>query len=448
MPTVSTVGGWAVVIISGVGYYYWTSQRNNRNKRALSKQASREAETHKNKKEKQGRKDGNNSGGDPEVKAQKEKKKAKPLVKDEQPFTRVVKNTGGDDESINNREFARQMSNAKTGTIAVASSQAASKPKSVKQTHAKENVLAETSSDNATAPSSTTGGDADDDQSPINSPDLSATTIASPVSNGVSDMLEKPAPGPSVLRVTSPTNPSQPKKEKKAPTIESAETKKQRQNKKKAEAKKQQREEEEQQRKVMMEKQRRTAREAEGRAAKDGTAFMAAKTPSASAWTGKTPTAPTNGKKLTPANNFELLDTNEPSTAITDTAKPTAVKPTPKQVDELYTEGQIWGSEQAELEAQYAHMSFEDQVKYATEASTRWEIVEKHNKKKKAAKTNKEMAEQSQSSTDDTPDYAFPKPSEPSGPGQKWEITTEYVDKDGKVREEVYVSQDSEWEVS
>jgi hypothetical protein len=448
MPTVSTVGGWAVVIVCGATYYYWTNQRKSKNKRALPKQAGREAEIHKDKKEKRGRKDGNNSGGDSEVKSQKERKKVKPFVNDEQAFTSPAKGTNGDDESINNREFARQLSNAKTGNLAIARSQAAPKPKSVKQTQAKEKAFAETSSDNATAPSSTTGGDADDDQSPINSPDLSATTFASPVTNGVSDMLEKPAPGPSVLRVTSPTNPSQAKKEKMAPTSETAETKKQRQNKKKAEAKKQQREEEEQQRKVMMEKQRRTAREAEGRAAKDGSAFMAAKAPSSSAWTGKTPAAPARGKNVTPANNFDLLDTDESSTTTAGAAEPTAVKSAAKPIDEeMYAEGQIWGSQQAELEAQYAHMSFEDQVQYATEASARWEIVEKH-KKKKAAQRNKEPAEQSQSSTDDTPDYAPPKPSGPSGPGQKWEVTSEFIDEDGMLREEINVTQDSEWEVS
>src|ERR1700693_3776164 len=193
MPTVSTVGGWAVVIVCGVTYYYWTNQRKSKNKRALPKQAGREAEIHKDKKEKRGRKDDNNSGGDSEVKSQKERKKVKPFVNDEQAFTSPAKGTNGDDESVDNREFARQLSNAKTGTLGIARSQAAPKPKSVKQTQAKEKVFAETSSDNAPAPSSTTGGDADDEQSPINSPDLSATTIASPVTNGVSDMLEKPA---------------------------------------------------------------------------------------------------------------------------------------------------------------------------------------------------------------------------------------------------------------
>ncbi|KAE9376836.1 hypothetical protein N431DRAFT_436075 [Stipitochalara longipes BDJ] len=443
MPTASTLGGWAVVIVAGVTYYWATNQRKNKNKRPIPK-VGREAESNKEERRKRSRKDGNNSGGDSEVKSQKEKKKVKPAAAEDRTYQNAVKDTDGEDDSINNREFARQMSNAKTGTLAVAKSQATSKPKSVKQAHAKEKAFAETSSDNATAPSSTTGGDADDDQSPINSPDLNATTVASPVTNGVSDMLEKPAPGPSVLRVTSPTNPSQPKKEKMAPPSESAETKKQRQNKKKAEAAKKQREEEEQQRKVLMEKQRRIAREAEGRAAKDGSAFMAAKAPSSSAWTGKA--APVNGKKATSVNNFELLDTNESSSTATNAVDPSTAKPATKPVpnDELYSPSEIFGTREAEL----AKMSYEEQVEYATEASTRWEVVKAKDRKKKAAQKGKEPAEQSHSSTDDTPDFAPPKVIAPTGPGQKWESTTVWVDKDGTVHEETDEIKDSEWEVS
>jgi hypothetical protein len=444
MPTATTVGGWAALIVVGATWYWATNQRKNKYKRPLPKQADREVDQQKEKAKKKGRKDGNHSGGDSDVKAKA--KKTKPPVKEDQTYARVAKDSDGEEESVNNREFARQMSNAKTGTITAAKSQTASKPKSVKQSHAKEKAFAETSSDNATAPSSTTDGDADDDQSPINSPDLSASTIASPVTNGVSDMLEKPAPGPSVLRVTSPTNPSQPKKEKMAPTSESAETKKQRQNKKKAEAKKLQREQEEQERKLLMEKQRRTAREAEGRAAKDGSMFMAAKAPSASAWIGNTPNAPTNGKKAMSKNNFELLDTDEPSNSKAEVVESTA-KSTAKPVnndDETYAPSEIFGSEQAEL----AKMSYEEQVEYATEASTRWEVVKAKNRTKKAAQKNKEPKEQSQSSTDDTTDYQLPKAIGPTGPGQEWEQVVEWVDDDGTVHEETEILKDSEWEVS
>jgi hypothetical protein len=442
MPTVTTVGGWVAVILVGATFYWVSNQKKNKNKRPLAtKHAGKVVESQREQKSKKARKDGGQSSGDQGTKSgQKDKKKSKQPTKADYTFTddRVVKETDGDDE-VDNQEFARQLSNAKTGTLAAPKSQAGTKPKSVKQTQAKEKAFAETSSDNATAPSSTTGGDADDDQSPINSPDLSATTIASPVTNGVSDMLEKPTPGPSVLRVTSPTNPSQPKKEKMQASFEAVETKKQRQNRKKAEAKKLLREEEEKERKILMEKQRRTAREAEGRAAKDGSAFMAAKAPAASAWTGSIPTA-ADGKNSTPTNNVELLDTYEPSDSIPAVASP----PSASKEEEIYSESEVFGSQQVDL----SKLSYEEQLEYATAASAKWEIVKAKERKKKAAQENKDPKEESQSSTDDQPNYSTPLKIAPTGPGQKWEMTLVHVDDDGEVVEEKVEVQDSEWEVS
>jgi hypothetical protein len=447
MTTVTTVGGWATVILVGVGFYWATNQRKNKNKRPLAKQTGTAIEPQKEARSKKARKDGGQSSGDQAVKSG-QKKKAKQSTKTEQAFTSdgAAKDTDGDDE-VDNREFARQLSNAKTGTLVAPKSQAGSKPKSVKQTQVKER-LAETSSDNATAPSSTTGGDADDDQSPINSPNLSATTMASPVTNGVSDMLEKPAAGPSVLRVTSPTNPSQPKKEKMPATFETVETKKQRQNRKKAEAKKLQREEEEKERKVLMEKQRRTAREAEGRAAKDGSAFMAAKAPSAPVWTGSTPAA-VKGNTPAPANNFELLDTYEASSS-TPAVPQSASEPFPFLTEEeKYSQSQIFGSQVADL----AKMSYEEQIEYATEASANWEIVKAKERKTKAAKRaakeaaqkdNNDPKEDSDSSTDEPLVENRP----PTGPGQEWVSDIVYVEKPDDVHKEKMVTKDSEWEVS
>ena len=78
------------------------------------------------------------------------------------------------------------------------------------------------------------------------------------------------------------------------------ETKKQRQNRKKAEAAKAARDEAEDIRKVQLEQQRRTARVAEGRAAKDGSAFVASQN---KAWDQK----PTNGGNdgILPLDTFE-----------------------------------------------------------------------------------------------------------------------------------------------
>jgi hypothetical protein len=117
---------------------------------------------------------------------------------------------------------------------------------------------------------SDTGAEADDDQSPAESPETHPVDAS-----GVADMLEPATAGPSVLRITDMDKMKQQKpKTVKAP--EQTETKKQRQNRKKAEAAKEAREEAEKERKVLQEKQRRTARIAEGRSAKDGSQFKPA----------------------------------------------------------------------------------------------------------------------------------------------------------------------------
>lgn len=151
-----------------------------------------------------------------------------------------------------NRKFAEEYSKKKAGTILPAKSQAGgNRQKSVKQSKANQKAAPVQSSPDITAPSSAAGGDADDDQSAQNSPELSATSNDTPVTNDeVSDMLEAPAPGPKVLNITAPINPPQQKKAK-APAFEPVESKKARQNRKKAEEKKAAREEEEAERKKL-----------------------------------------------------------------------------------------------------------------------------------------------------------------------------------------------------
>ncbi|EKG19382.1 hypothetical protein MPH_03245 [Macrophomina phaseolina MS6] len=106
-------------------------------------------------------------------------------------------------------------------------------------------------------------------------------------------MLEAPAAGPSVLRLTESTSPApQKKQQKKASSPEPKETKKQRQNRKKAEQAKAEREEAEKARKVLLENQRRTARESRGEAAKNG---LGAPTSAPSAWAQKKEETKTNG---------------------------------------------------------------------------------------------------------------------------------------------------------
>lgn len=149
------------------------------------KGANKQVES-RNPKVKKPRQEGGLSSGDQEaksgVKSQKKKTQVSKAEREVESISRpqATKDDGRDDE-IDNKEFARQLASLKTGTIIAPQSQAANKQKSVKQSRAQEKLPVETSSDNATAPSSATGGDADDDQSPLNSPELSATSMASAV---------------------------------------------------------------------------------------------------------------------------------------------------------------------------------------------------------------------------------------------------------------------------
>ncbi|KAF4632416.1 hypothetical protein G7Y89_g5708 [Cudoniella acicularis] len=431
MATLSTLMGWAIIIGLAGGYWYYYTNLAHKNRRLASlKQAGKPIEARKEPKAKRS-----------EVKSSEkpQKKKTQTPAKLEQQveaFTSALSAAANDGEDeVNNREFARQLQNVKSGTIITGKSQTSAKQKSVKQSRAQETQV-DLSSDNATAPSSATGGDADDDQSSLNSPELNATAMASPVTNGgVSDMLEQPTPGPSVLKITEPTTPARPKKAKAPATFEAVETKKQRQNRKKAEAKKEAREEEEKERKILMEKQRRTAREAEGRAAKDGSAFMAAKAPIESAWTA--PSAGTGNGTKSVENNVQLLDTYEPS----------AVKaPTPATVpaEALYSE-----SEQAGSDWQHnfsALPSEEEQTRIAIEESDNWKTVKAKERRKRENKPT--AKDDKQSSADEQNDYGVPAVIEPTGPGKKWEATLVHVEPNGDVVEREKELQDSEWEVA
>ncbi|KAH6678266.1 hypothetical protein B0J14DRAFT_534440 [Halenospora varia] len=419
MAAYSTIVGWAVIVSLTGGYYYIYNKKDQKNPRvANSKQGAKAIETRKEPRSKA-------------KAAEKAPKKKAPKAEPEVPSFSPSSIVDDREDEANNREFARQLQSVKTGTVMTGGkSQTAAKQKSVKQSKAQEKPLMEVSSDNATAPSSATGGDADDDESPINSPELNATSTASPIpSGGVSDMLEQPAPGPSVLKITEPTKPVAQKKAKAPASFEPVETKKQRQNKKKAELKKEAREQEEKERKVLQEKQRRTAREAEGRAAKDGSTFMASKAPAESAWVA--PPTSSNGAK--PDNsNVELLDTYEPSTAKSKATAPAGA---------VYSE-----SEQAGSDWQQGLPSEEEQTRIAIEESDNWKTVKTKERRKK--ETKPVAKEEKPSSADEQNDYGVPAVIKPTGAGKKWEATLVHVEQNGNVVEREQELQDSEWEVA
>lgn len=267
------------------------------------------------------------------------------------------------DDGVDNREFAKQMAQNKKNKFApkVNNEQ---KQKSVKQSKAKD-ISHETPADNGkasapSAPSSTAGIDGDDDQSSAASPTVSASDPT-----GISDMLEQPTSGPSVLRLTDTAEKQQKPKQAKSP--QPTETKKQRQNRLKVERAKAQREEDEKARKALMEAQRRTAREAEGRAAKDGSTFTAAQ--KSSAWTGNQVNGK-SGQAAAPAS-VQPLDTfdNNPKASV-------ATPPAPAQKKENVKQN---GGKTSWADIPYSE---EEQLEMLKKESEEWVPVAKSRKKK------------------------------------------------------------------
>ncbi|RFU30011.1 hypothetical protein B7463_g6313, partial [Scytalidium lignicola] len=436
MTTITTVGGWIVVLGVAALYFYLTNIKDaNKSRRPASIKQARSTEVRKDVKPRRVVKDGGSDSGDQggrsgEISQRKKAPQAVKLDVEQETFRSARTSRQPErDEEVDNKEFARQLSSVKTGTLLTSKPQNAARQKSVKQSRALEKKLpVENSSDNATAPSSATGGDADDDQSSLNSPELGAT-VAPPMNSDISDMLEAPAQGPAILRVTESAGPARPKEKARA-AFDPVETKKQRQNRKKAELNKQIREQEEKERKILMEKQRRTAREAEGRAAKDGSAFLASNPPSTSAWVA--PSGSTQRPKTAEVKQIDLLDTYEPSTK-----QPASDVP----LEATYSESELVGSDW-----QKSLPSEEEQMRIAVE-DTNWNVVKgkERGRKKKGADqdtTDKPSPAGGQDSTKARP------ASERSGPGQKWTTTLVHVESNGEVVESEKELQDSEWEVA
>ncbi|KAK2022512.1 hypothetical protein LX32DRAFT_191270 [Colletotrichum zoysiae] len=304
--TTQTVGGYLVCFMIAGGFIYHYSSKNK--PAQVAKQAKAYVEPRKDTNAKKQRKAAFASTA---PKSTTEDKASSSAV---EPQSTWLSNNPKDD--VDNAEFARRMASIKEGKKfdAKSSGDSKKKTKSVKQSRAAEKKPVEVAEEKEPAPVPAPAVEAVEDvqdSSPAASPEV---TPADP--SGVSDMLEPSAAGPSVLRLTG-TDKDKPKaKNQKVP--EKAETKKQRQNRQKAEAKKAAREEEEKERKVKLEKQRRTAREAAGIPAKDGSQFMAAVNGNKSAWTASSPNGtPANGDSLAvqPLDTFEAPAKNDAAPA-------------------------------------------------------------------------------------------------------------------------------------
>ena len=341
---------WAIVGAAGAGaYWYYARSKNNNRTRgrtsSLLSQAQRktsEMREESSKRRKKGKNtassdrrtsdaaDGSSqsvpTSGNEKTKKRKGVKKQPsqlgqtlPTNVDKKPAV-DVEPEGPEDDGMDNKEFAKQLSSLRAGTSLAKPTGAPETKKTKKQGKRNEALLAPSndkiaepatgSSHEMSTTSSTTGADADDDLSPATSPAFGPTESAKNAGD-VSDMLEAPTRGPSVLRLTQPTQPQperQPKQKKSEPEPE---TKKQRQNRQKNEVKKAAREEAEKERRVLLEKQRRTAREAEGRAAKNG--LGTSKPPTTSAWDkpteGNTASTKPTAANITSSGPLPLLDT-------------------------------------------------------------------------------------------------------------------------------------------
>lgn len=311
---VNTAFGWALVLgVTGVSYYYYNQgashRRPPRNIRATS---TRESDPQRSRAKRASVQSNASDGASSSKQSEKAQNRQKKPKSDAPARPVPVISTTYTEPEPEDNSWVQELANKQKGTTFTASKRSSTKQKTVKQNSANR-VAAEISGETST----TGGADADDDLSPAVSPGLPSTENPVAINGDVQDMLEAPAPGPSVLRITKPeeTLPLSRTPKPKAPQ-QPEDSKKQRQNRKKVEDRKAQREEEEKIRRVQLEKQLRTARESRGEPAKNG---LAPKAPATNAWdkTKHTPVqAPVNG-------NGGFLDTFESEAA--EVPKPKAV---------------------------------------------------------------------------------------------------------------------------
>lgn len=198
-----------------------------------------------------------------------------------------------------------------------------------------------------------------------------APSNKAPSGRDVSDMLDKKAAAPAVMSIKPVEKQNKATKPQVQKTDSTQETKKQRQNRKKNEEAKAAREEEEKQRQTLLEKQRRTAREARGEPAKNG--LSQAQAPSSNPWT--TVTSSRGGAVQPPAApTSQLLDTFDAGSAASLSDAPTN------------------GTAQTTASFKDLPPTEEEQVKMAMD-ETAWETVAKGGKAKRKT-LNEELLEE------------------------------------------------------
>ena len=435
---------WAVVGIAGVAayMYYAKSKNTNRTRRSTSlsiphtQMRASEVREENSKRRKKGKSTASSdrhtsdaaegssqsapTSGNEKTKKRKDRKKGpsqltqSSTTADDRSEAIEIASEDPQDDGMDNREFAKQLSSLKSGTSLQKSANTTEVNKSKKLGKQNE-VLSHPSNRNVAEPSggagshemsttsSTTGADADDDLSPATSPPFGATESTKNAGD-VADMLEAPVKGPSVLRLTQPTQPQPDHQPKEKKVVPEPETKKQRQRRKKNEEQKAAREEDEKQRRVLMENQRRVAREAEGRPAKNG--LGTSKAPTTSAW-AKPMEKTTSESTGSPSNSSGLLldtfDSPQNDAKSSTKAETNGTTVTPK----------TWNNEIP---------SEEEQLRMLSEADDNgWNTVQKGGK---AKKKKVELA------TNHSPDTESPK-MDCSAPAPE-KVNSVNVDKHGK----------------
>ncbi|KAL7913049.1 hypothetical protein GGI35DRAFT_441886 [Trichoderma velutinum] len=361
-----TVGAYAALIGVGYAFYYVSTQKDKKKGSVTITKPAKvsQPETRKEDRKKKQRMESFVTEQDTNKASKADSQKAKAAETPQRPSNQKA---AENQEEIDNREFAKQLAKAKEGAkFNTKNDGPKQREKTVKQSKANKSKAAPAAPEAVPSAPSSNGADADDDESPVV---LSPATSPVDVS-GVNDMLEPAPAGPSVLRLTD-TESKKDKKQKAPKNPEPAETKKQRQNKKKAEAAKVAREEAEKERKVLEEKQRRTARIAEGRAAKDGSEFMAAVNGNKNAWDG---TNGTNGaaEKKDDASIYAPLDTFEKAAQKKKAAEKATPAPAPKK-EAVQNLESSWIS---------ALPSEEEQMEMLKEESDEWNTVKSKSSKK------------------------------------------------------------------
>ena len=380
---------WAVVALgAGAAYYYYNAKTNVKSPPVASQSTAERSRARPNRKKEEQRsksKDqgipaqksnvqdqsrsipisSKNVGSEDQIRKRKPAKTTSEGISGKSPAQQKDKPEGSGE--MNDLDFARSLSSAKIGTSLKSNVRSDSPRKSMKQS-------AISLAPNMSSTPSNSGIDADDNTSPIASPQLDASkNYKNSEGVDVSDMLEPSPAGPSVLKLKESNDSTQEKRSKQKRDVQSQETKKQRQNRRKVEENKLQREEQEKERLALLEKQRRTAREARGEPAKNGLGNVTSS--GDSVWKNKSSSTSSSTKKAELPATVALLDTYDAN----ESSKTKSNGPN----------GYRGSSANPNAEWENGIPSEEDQLRLIKEQDeSNWNTVGKKSKKKSAPTTN------------------------------------------------------------